>query len=52
MLYSILYINICICRIAKDDLNTVNGKVLGTVNGLAIAAKLVINYDKTYGINL
>ncbi|KAL6265518.1 hypothetical protein P5V15_002313 [Pogonomyrmex californicus] len=36
----------------KVGLITVDGNILGTVDGLAIAAKLVINYDKTCGVNL
>ncbi|XP_011870197.1 PREDICTED: uncharacterized protein LOC105563308 [Vollenhovia emeryi] len=36
----------------RVGLITVSGNILGTVNGLAIAAKLIIDYDKTCGINL
>ncbi|XP_071575217.1 uncharacterized protein [Temnothorax nylanderi] len=31
---------------------TVSGNILGTVDGLAIRARLVIDYDKTCGVNL
>ncbi|XP_024874551.1 uncharacterized protein LOC112456324 [Temnothorax curvispinosus] len=31
---------------------TISGNILGTVDGLAMTARLVINYDKTCGVNL
>ncbi|XP_011690381.1 PREDICTED: uncharacterized protein LOC105451558 [Wasmannia auropunctata] len=36
----------------KVGLMTVCGKILGTVDGLGIAAKLVIDYTKTCGVNV